>query len=94
MATLVKSKVGGNNRLQEISTVAARLFRQKGYAETTTKEIARACNISVGTLYYYIRSKKDFIKIFIDIHMSDIEKEIRAETSYHISGKSFETGGE
>ncbi len=88
MATLVKSKVRGNNRLQEISAVAARLFRQKGYAETTTKEIARACNISVGTLYYYIRSKKDFIKIFIDIHMDDIgewekrfERKLRAASA-------------
>lgn len=73
MAALVKGKVRSNDRLQEISAVAASLFRQKGYAETTTKEIAQACNISVGTLYYYIRSKKDFIKIFIDIHMNDID---------------------
>ena len=63
-----------NDRLQEISLVAANLFCQKGYAQTTTKDIARACNISVGTLYYYITSKRDFIKIFVDIHAADIDR--------------------
>ena len=49
-----------NARLQQISRVAADLFFEKGFWQTTTKEIAEACNISVGTLYYYIKSKYDF----------------------------------
>jgi AcrR family transcriptional regulator len=77
-----KKALKSNTRLQQISKVAASLFVKKGYMQTTTKEIAGACNISIGTLYYYIKSKNDFIKIFTEIHASDVhnwEKEIRKE---------------
>src|SRR4030042_6823832 len=77
-----KRNKSANTRLQQISKVAANLFFEKGYMQTTTKEIAEACNISVGTLYYYIRSKDDFPTIFSEIHKNDIsrwEKGIRDE---------------
>lgn len=77
-----KTKKTANARLQQISRVAANLFFEKGYMQTTTKEIAEACNISVGTLYYYIKSKDDFPIIFGAIHKHDInrwEKKIRDE---------------
>lgn len=80
-----KVRARSSSRLQDISQVAASLFAQKGYAQTTTKEIAQACNISVGTLYYYIKSKRDFIKIFVDMHADDIqrwEKKVRKELQH------------
>jgi TetR/AcrR family transcriptional regulator, cholesterol catabolism regulator len=73
------------NKLQQISKVAATLFFEKGYMQTTTKEIAEACDISVGTLYYYIKSKDDFPIIFSQIHKNDVdpwEKEVRKEMEY------------
>jgi AcrR family transcriptional regulator len=72
-------------KLQHISRVAANLFFIKGYMQTTTKEIAEACDISVGTLYYYIKSKDDFPIIFSQIHRNDVdpwEKEVRKEMQY------------
>src|SRR4030042_7166595 len=80
-----KRNKSANTRLQQISKVAATLFFEKGYMQTTTKEIAEACNISVGTLYYYIKSKDDFPVIFSEIHKHDIdpwEKEIHKEMQY------------
>jgi AcrR family transcriptional regulator len=77
-----KRKKAANARLQQISRAAANLFFEKGYMQTTTKEIAKACNISVGTLYYYIKSKDDFPIIFSEIHKNDVdpwEKEVRKE---------------
>ena len=59
-----KRKKSSNARLQQITRVAANLFFEKGFWQTTTKEIAEACNISVGTLYYYSKSKYDFPLIF------------------------------
>ncbi len=50
--------------------------------QTTTKELAEACGMSVGTLYYYIKSKNDFPQMFCEIHNSDLdimEKEIHKE---------------
>ncbi len=80
--TKKSEKTHRSNKLQHISKVAATLFFEKGYMQTTTKEIAQACNISVGTLYYYIKSKDDFPKIFSQIHINDVdpwEKEVRKE---------------
>ncbi|MBW1708977.1 MAG: TetR/AcrR family transcriptional regulator [Deltaproteobacteria bacterium] len=34
---------------------------EKGYSETTIREIAAACHMSVGTLYHYIGSKEDIL---------------------------------
>ncbi|MCX6005272.1 MAG: TetR/AcrR family transcriptional regulator, partial [Chloroflexi bacterium] len=68
--------------LQQISRAAADLFFEKGFWQTTTREIAEACNISVGTLYYYIKSKYDFPQMFSKVHTRDIskwEREVRKD---------------
>lgn len=48
----------------EIMSAAALVFAQRGYAGTTTKDIARAADIGESTLYNYFESKRD---IFIAI---------------------------
>ena len=63
-----------NARLLQIVEAAARLFHQRGYASTTTRDIGNACNISPGHLYYYIKSKEDFVEIFKKIQESDLEE--------------------
>ncbi|HWA60285.1 MAG TPA: TetR/AcrR family transcriptional regulator [Caulobacteraceae bacterium] len=44
-----------------IVDAARRLFREKGFAETTTLEIAGAADIGTGTLFLYARSKEDLL---------------------------------
>lgn len=41
--------------------VAAALFRQKGYASTTTREIAQELELQKGSLYHHIRTKEDLL---------------------------------
>jgi len=48
-------------RRQEILTAAARVFSEKGYANSTTKEIADAADIAEGTLYNYFSGKRDIL---------------------------------
>ena len=77
-----KRNMPANDRLQQICHVASNLFCEKGFWETTTKEIAEACGISVGTLFYHIKSKYDFPVLFNRVHLIDMdrwEKEIRKE---------------
>jgi TetR/AcrR family transcriptional regulator, cholesterol catabolism regulator len=77
-----KRNMPANDRLQQICRVASNLFCEKGFWETTTKEIAEACGISVGTLFYHIKSKYDFPLLFNKVHLIDMdtwEKEIRKE---------------
>jgi AcrR family transcriptional regulator len=41
--------------------VGAKLFAEKGYGETTTRELAAAMNVTNGTFYYYFDSKEDLL---------------------------------
>lgn len=75
-----KKNMSTDDRLQQICKVASNLFFEKGFWQTTTKEIAEACNISVGTLFYHIKSKYDFPILFGRVHINDVdkwEKEVR-----------------
>jgi AcrR family transcriptional regulator len=48
-------------RQGEILAAAARVFADKGYANTTTKEIAEAADIAEGTLYNYFGGKREIL---------------------------------
>ena len=60
-------------RRDEILDVAARIFAQKGYAETKIAEIANALDIADGTLYNYFDSKRDILLAIISKAGTDIE---------------------
>lgn len=50
---------------QEIISVAARLFKEKGYRATTLEDIAVAVGMLKGSLYYYIRSKEELLYLVV-----------------------------
>lgn len=57
----------------------APLFVKKGYGHTSIREIAKACGMSMGHLYYYIGGKDDVLQIMMDydLHLySDFIKQI------------------
>src|SRR4028118_680593 len=45
---------------------ARRLFRGRGYAETTMRAIAKEAGVAVGNAYYYFDSKEHLIQGFYD----------------------------
>jgi len=45
----------------QILDAAARLFAEKGFHRTTTKDIAEAADVSEGTLYNYFENKEDML---------------------------------
>ncbi len=48
-------------------SVAARLFREKGYHEASTREISEVMGVQKSSLYYYVDSKEDLLyKISLD----------------------------
>ena len=53
----MKNKV----RWDDILSVAARLFREKGYLATTMEDIASELDITKPALYYYINTKHDLL---------------------------------
>ncbi len=48
-------------RHQQIVDGACRIFFKKGYHPTTIRDIANACDMSIGQLYHYISSKDDVL---------------------------------
>jgi TetR/AcrR family transcriptional regulator, cholesterol catabolism regulator len=60
-----KMKKMSVSKEQEIITVAARLFKEKGYRATTLEDIAVAVGMLKGSLYYYIRSKEELLYLVV-----------------------------
>ncbi len=50
-----------NRQRQQIMDAAAHVFAEKGYAATTTKDIALAADVGESTLYNYFESKRDIL---------------------------------
>jgi AcrR family transcriptional regulator len=50
------------NRRAALLRAAARLFVEKGFAATTTRDIAEAVGMRSGSPFYHFRSKQDLLK--------------------------------
>jgi len=49
------------DKLQRITAAARALFIEKGFDETTTREIARHADVALGTLFLYATDKRDLL---------------------------------
>ena len=50
------------NRRQELIRAAAHLFRQQGFAATSTRDIAAACGMRSGSPFYHFDSKEALLE--------------------------------
>jgi AcrR family transcriptional regulator len=53
------------SRRDEIVVVAKDLFAERGYAATSTRDIAEACGLLPGSLYSHFRSKAQILEMII-----------------------------
>jgi AcrR family transcriptional regulator len=60
---------------------AARLFADKGFHRTTTKDIAEAADVSEGTLYNYFESKDDLLMAIMERLVESQDLGLRLDTS-------------
>ncbi len=59
----------GAERAQQIFEIAEKLFHERGYAQTSMDDIAKATGLLKGSLYYYMDSKEDLLfHIVDDVH--------------------------
>src|SRR5205809_4030097 len=61
-----------------ILDAALRLFAEKGYQQTTMREIARESGASLGLAYRYFERKEDLVLAFYDQCAVQLEEEIGA----------------
>lgn len=55
------AEVGIRPKHEELLAAAVRLFRQKGYHDTSMQDLAEAVGIQRGSLYHYIEAKEDLL---------------------------------
>ena len=70
----LKGKKRKDERLKQIARTAVSLFYKNGYLQTSTRQIAEACGISQSNLYYYIKSKEDFLDLFVQMTTASFDE--------------------
>ena len=63
-------------RRKQIVDAAVILFIEKGFHKTTTREIAKAANFSIGTLYEYIACKEDVLYLVCQAIHDEVQESI------------------
>jgi TetR/AcrR family transcriptional regulator, cholesterol catabolism regulator len=72
--TQVKNQALVEQRRRQIVDAAVNLFIENGFHKTTTRQIARAAGISIGSLYEYITTKEDVLYLVCDAIHAEIER--------------------
>ena len=74
--TQVKNPDLVEKRRRQIAEAAVKLFIEKGFHKTSTRQIAKATGVSIGSLYEYIASKEDILYLVCDSIHVEVEKRI------------------
>lgn len=53
-------------KLREVVSVASEVFRLRGYDAGTLDDVAAAMNLRKASLYYYVKSKADLLRMIFD----------------------------
>lgn len=69
-----KKRVSAEKRHRQIIKTAMKLFSQKGFKGTTTKDIAKKVSINEAILYRHFKTKKDLYQAIINTACSEKEK--------------------
>jgi AcrR family transcriptional regulator len=85
-AAATPRRARGEQTRQLILETALRLFRERGYTETTMRAIASEAGVAVGNAYYYFDSKEHLIQGFYDRMQEELrtaaEPVLRDETDF------------
>jgi AcrR family transcriptional regulator len=72
-----------DSRLPQVLDAAARLFRSKGYENTSVREIARAVGMLPGSLYCHFATKEDLLRAVYVRGVEQISEAVQAATVKH-----------
>ena len=85
--THVKDPELVERRRRQIADAAVRLFVEKGFHKTTTRQIARAADISIGSLYEYFTCKEDILYLVCDFIHSEMERGVATAMATAAGGR-------
>lgn len=85
--TQIKNKELVKERRRQIVDAAVQLFIQRGYHKTTTRALAKATGLSIGSLYEYVTIKDDVLYLVcIAIH-SEVEQGLKEVLARSLHGR-------
>lgn len=61
-------------RRTEILEAAAQVFAERGYENTTTRDIAAAVDLGESTLYNYFQNKREILRAIIDLKRAEMDR--------------------
>jgi AcrR family transcriptional regulator len=73
----------GAERAKQIMAVAEQLFHERGYADTSMDDIAKAAGLLKGSLYYYMDSKEDMLYRIAEEGQDALQSGIDAVNARH-----------
>jgi AcrR family transcriptional regulator len=75
-------KLAGHERKAAIVDAAIKVFSEKGFRGTTTRELAAAVGVSEPVLYQHFSTKRDLYAAIIDSKSQDVEKVVAELASF------------
>jgi AcrR family transcriptional regulator len=72
--TQVKNQDLVLRRRHQIVDAAVELFIENGFHKTTTRQIAKAAGVSIGSLYEYVASKEDVLYLVCDAIHAEMQR--------------------
>jgi AcrR family transcriptional regulator len=66
-----------------IRAAALALMREKGFAATTTAEVARKAGIATGTLFLYVKSKEELLDLVFSGEIGEVAERGLATLPHH-----------
>lgn len=62
------------DKLRRIKQAAYELFGEKGYDQTTTREIARRAGVALGTIFTYASDKRDLLFLIFNDRQDELRR--------------------
>ena len=83
-----RNKILANgNRLAELLRVCARLFREKGFDGTTTRDISSAAGMHSGSPFYHFASKQEMLLAVMEEGLAEGLRRTEAVLAQHLEPK-------
>jgi AcrR family transcriptional regulator len=74
--TTIKNPERVAHRRTELIDVATKLFLERGFHNTSIRDIVRACTFNIASLYMYVSSKEDILYLVAQDLMNNIAREL------------------
>jgi TetR/AcrR family transcriptional regulator, cholesterol catabolism regulator len=74
--TTIKNPERVAHRRTELIEVATKLFLERGFHNTSIRDIVRACTFNIASLYMYVSSKEDILYLVAQDLMNNIASEL------------------